>query len=49
MERLADSMGDCGGVQGMAVLAQRPDLRKRLDDLAEEAHRLGITPEELKP
>lgn len=33
---LADTMGDCGGIQGLAVLTQRPELKKRLDDLQTE-------------
>ena len=43
-----DSMGDAGGLQGMAVLSQCPDLEKRLKKLDKEARKLGITEKELE-
>lgn len=38
---IADTMGDCGGIQNAAVLASRPDLKTRLDGLAAEFKKAG--------
>jgi hypothetical protein len=43
----ADKMGDCGGLQGFAVLAGNPTLNRRMERLAKEAEGLGITAGEL--
>lgn len=44
----ADEVGDCGGLQGWAVLNANPELHKRLQRLSKEAETLGITPDDLK-
>lgn len=45
---LADTMGDCGGLQGAAVLYHHPELKKRLDDLSTEWIKAGY-PTDMPP
>lgn len=44
----ADTMGDCGGMQGAAVMGAFPDITNLLKQLGKEAEKLGVTAEELK-
>jgi hypothetical protein len=46
---LADEMGDCGGLQGAAVMSTHPEFVKRLQALEEEAKAAGLTEADFKP